>query len=95
MSTYTVPTQGSLQALNHDFGLVTLSREAPVGTSRLAILPGYGQQSYEVQTAGYPGDKPAGTMWSTSCDLRTDFQGNAISVSEDWRRRPLSCWQGS
>lgn len=40
---------------NYDFALLTLNSSAPAETAELAIVPGTGEQSYEVTTAGYPG----------------------------------------
>ena len=51
-------------ALNYDFGLITLSSPAPNGTSSMNIAVGMGESvSFDLQTAGYPADKPSQTMW--------------------------------
>ena len=54
-------------ALNFDFGLLTLARPAPDGTTYLNIQPGSGSSvQYNLTTAGYPADKPAQTMWQVT-----------------------------
>ena len=51
-------------ALNYDFGLVTLVRPAPVGTTSMNIVAGTGSSvTLSLETAGYPADKAAQTMW--------------------------------
>ena len=51
-------------ALNYDFGLVTLVSPAPAGTTSLNIVAGTGNSvTLSLETAGYPADKPAQTMW--------------------------------
>ena len=51
-------------ALNYDFGLVTLVSPAPVGTTFLNIVAGTSKSvTLSLETAGYPANKPAQTMW--------------------------------
>jgi len=35
----------SIESLNNDFALITLSEAAPAGTGALAVVPGFGQQA--------------------------------------------------
>ena len=61
-----VAQQGTTStALNYDFGLITLASPAPSGTTSMNIaVCGTGASVvYNLQTAGYPADKPSQTMW--------------------------------
>jgi V8-like Glu-specific endopeptidase len=54
-------------ALNYDFGLITLASPAPNGTTTINIAAGEGSSvKYSLETAGYPADKPAQTMWQVA-----------------------------
>ncbi|GLC43061.1 hypothetical protein PLESTM_001418600 [Pleodorina starrii] len=69
----------SLAALNYDFALLTLDTPLPPETFTLPIAPGVGQEVMDLQTAGYPGDKPRGTMWTVRCPrVRFDFEGTEL-----------------
>ena len=58
-------------ALNYDFGLITLASPAPNGTTTINIAAGEGSSvKYSLETAGYPADKPAQTMWQVSAAWR-------------------------
>ena len=61
-----VAEQGTTStALNFDFGLITLDSPAPEGTTAMNIaVAGTGNSVvYDLETAGYPADKPSQTMW--------------------------------
>ena len=65
---YVAEQGATAAALNYDFGLITLSSPAPSGTSVMMIAAGVGSSvSYNLQTAGYPADKPSQTMWQVGC----------------------------
>ncbi|KAK9814047.1 hypothetical protein WJX73_010381 [Symbiochloris irregularis] len=57
------------QAMDYDFALVTLADPASSGTGYLAMFnpPNSGTQDVDITTAGYPGEKPSGTMWRSNC----------------------------
>ena len=55
----------SIASLDVDFGLITLSNPAPAGTTVMNIVASNGESvMIDLQTAGYPADKPSNTMWS-------------------------------
>ncbi|KAL3134293.1 hypothetical protein ABBQ38_006555 [Trebouxia sp. C0009 RCD-2024] len=54
------------------------------GTAELAVVAGVGSQPYNLTTAGYPGDKDFGTMWTTNCsNVQFDFEGASLEVCGD------------
>lgn len=61
-----VDAQGvSTASLDADFGLITLSSPAPEGTTAMNMVAGENSDILNnLQTAGYPADKPPQTMWS-------------------------------
>lgn len=63
-------------AMNYDFALITL--KAPVdGPGWLGLTAGSGNPTYSLTTAGYPGEKPSGTMWMSTCSsVAVNFAGN-------------------
>ena len=63
-------------AMNYDFALITL--KAPVdGPGWLGLTAGSGNPTYALTTAGYPGEKPSGTMWMSTCSsVAINFAGN-------------------
>ncbi|KAG2443879.1 hypothetical protein HXX76_002220 [Chlamydomonas incerta] len=69
----------SLAALNYDFALLTLTADMPPGAAALPIAPGAGRPVLDLQTAGFPGDKPRGTMWTVRCPhVAFDFEGSEL-----------------
>eukprot|EP00198_Chlamydomonas_reinhardtii_P004368 XP_001693704.1 predicted protein [Chlamydomonas reinhardtii] len=69
----------SLAALNYDFALLTLAQDMPPGSATLPIAPGSGRPVLDLQTAGFPGDKPRGTMWTVRCPhVAFDFEGSEL-----------------
>ena len=64
--------------MNYDFALVTLAQDATSGYLGLHLPPGNGAtESATLNTAGYPGSKPSGTMWSSACgSTRIDYSTN-------------------
>ena len=65
-------------AMNYDFALVTLAIPATSGYLSLYIPPSsIGSTKPTLATAGYPGSKPSGTMWSSACGNTTiDYSNN-------------------
>ncbi|KAK9838458.1 hypothetical protein WJX81_000661 [Elliptochloris bilobata] len=63
-------------AMNYDFALITL--KAPVdGPGWLGLMAGSGDPTYSLTTSGYPGEKPTGTMWMSTCSgVAINFGGN-------------------
>ncbi|DBA99843.1 hypothetical protein WJX77_006939 [Trebouxia sp. C0004] len=83
LSRFANQTTVSTASLNYDFALLTLSTAAPSGTAELAILAGTGAQ-YDLTTAGYPGDKASGTMWTTNCSkVLFDSDGSDLEECGD------------
>ncbi|KAG2439913.1 hypothetical protein HYH02_010542 [Chlamydomonas schloesseri] len=69
----------SLAALNYDFALLTLAQDMPPGSAHLPIAPGAGRPVLDLQTAGFPGDKPPGSMWTVRCPhVAFDFEGSDL-----------------
>lgn len=64
--------------MNYDFALVTLATAATSGYLSLYVPPGSsGSTKPSLATAGYPGSKPSGTMWSSACGNTTiDYSNN-------------------
>jgi V8-like Glu-specific endopeptidase len=54
-------------AINYDFALITLSADVSPQLGYFGIQRGTGTQTLNIASAGYPADKPSGTMWSTTC----------------------------
>jgi V8-like Glu-specific endopeptidase len=74
----------STESLNYDFAIMLLSKAAPAGTAQLAIQAGSGTQRFDLTTAGYPGDKPQGTMWTVGCpNVQFAFDGDGITQCGD------------
>lgn len=57
----------STTAINYDFALITLASPVSPGLGYFGIQRGSGTQTLNIMSAGYPADKPTGTMWGTSC----------------------------
>ncbi len=55
-----VQPQGSL---HFDTGVLALAQSAGAGGSLGLAAPACGPVSYNLSTAGYPADKPVGTLW--------------------------------
>ncbi|KAL3138251.1 hypothetical protein ABBQ32_006069 [Trebouxia sp. C0010 RCD-2024] len=84
LSIFSNQTAVSTTSLNYDFALLTLQNSAPSGTAELAVVAGVGIQSYDLTTAGYPGDKDFGSMWTTNCsNVQFDFEGASLEVCDD------------
>lgn len=63
--------------MNYDFALVTLAKPATSGYLSLYYPTSNGEADVALTTAGYPGSKPAGTMWSSACGNTTiDYSSN-------------------
>ena len=63
-------------AMNYDFALITL-KAAVDGPGWLGLTAGSGDPTYALTTAGYPGEKPTGTMWESTCSgVAINFGGN-------------------
>lgn len=65
-------------AMNYDYALVTLAAPATSGYLGLFFPPSDGStQMATLTTAGYPGSKPSGTMWSSACGSTSiDYSSN-------------------
>jgi len=62
--------------MNYDFALITL-KAAVDGPGWLGLTAGTGDPTYALTTAGYPGEKAAGTMWQCACSgVAINFGGN-------------------
>lgn len=74
----------STSSLNYDFAVVLLSSPMGAGSAQLAIAAGSGERTFNMQTAGYPGDKPQGTLWTVNCpNVNFNFAGYGISECGD------------
>lgn len=58
----------STAAINYDFALITLSADVSPRLGYFGIQRGTGSATLNIASAGYPADKPTGTMWSTTCN---------------------------
>lgn len=67
LSQYMSLGSASLEALNYDFALVTLKFAAPNQTGLLPIVQPFGNPTFNVSTAGYPGDRGSGNMYTVNC----------------------------
>ena len=65
-------------AMNYDYALVTLANPATSGYLSLFFPPSNGTtENASLTTAGYPGSKPSGTMWSSACgNTPIDYSSN-------------------
>ena len=65
-------------AMDYDFALVTLATPADSGYLGLFVPPSNGMtDTVNLTTAGYPGSKPSGTMWSSACgETAIDYSTN-------------------
>jgi hypothetical protein len=65
-------------AMNYDYALVTLATPATSGYLGLFFPPSNGTTETAIlTTAGYPGSKPSGTMWSSACGSTSiDYSSN-------------------
>jgi len=65
-------------AMDNDYALVTLANPATSGYLSLFFPPSNGStETTTLTTAGYPGSKPSGTMWSSACGSTTiDYSDN-------------------
>ena len=62
--------------MNYDFALIAL-KAAVDGPGWLGLTAGTGDPTYALTTAGYPGEKAAGTMWQCACSgVAINFGGN-------------------
>ena len=69
----------SADSLNYDFALGFLEVSMPDWLD-LQIEEGFGETTYNISTAGYPGSKPQFTAWTVECDnVYFDFNGSEIS----------------
>ncbi|BDA46549.1 probable glutamyl endopeptidase [Coccomyxa sp. Obi] len=57
----------STTAINVDFALITLAADVSPGLGFFGIQRGTGTTTLNIGSAGYPADKPSGTMWQTTC----------------------------
>lgn len=64
--------------MNYDFALITLAQPATSGYLGLFFPPGDGKsETVGLNTAGYPGSKTSGTMWSSACgNTSIDYSPN-------------------
>ena len=65
--------------MNYDFALITLKDAASSGTGYLAMFvpPTSGELKVNITTAGYPGEKASGTMWTSACaSVAYDYSGS-------------------
>lgn len=69
LSRFANQTEVSTASLNYDFALLTLSSTAPAGTAELAVVAGVGEQTYDLVTAGYPGE-PFDSYLECQCHCR-------------------------
>lgn len=68
--------------MNYDFALVTLANDATSGYLGLHLPPSNGvTETVDLNTAGYPGSKPSGTIWSSACgNTKIDYStGNQFA----------------
>lgn len=93
-------------AMDNDYALVTLANPATSGYLSLFFPPSNGStETTTLTTAGYPGSKPSGTMWSSACGSTTiDYSDNnafanvqqcagGVSTSSLHRPHRLGNWQ--
>ena len=57
----------STTAINYDFALITLKADVSPALGYFGIQRGTGTSTFNIASAGYPADKPTGSMWSTTC----------------------------
>ena len=57
----------STTAINYDFALITLKADVSPSLGYFGIQRGTGTSTFNIASAGYPADKPTGSMWSTTC----------------------------
>ena len=58
----------STTAINYDFALITLAAPVSHSLGWFGIQRGTGDVTLDITSAGYPADKPTGTMWQTTCN---------------------------
>ena len=85
-------------AMDYDFSLVTLATPADSGYLGLFVPPDTGvTDTVNLTTAGYPGSKPSGTMWSSACgataiDYSTNNAFANVQQCADGVRLPRGFW---
>jgi V8-like Glu-specific endopeptidase len=85
-----IATQGYTQEgkQTYDYALIILNQ--PIGNNVGWLGYGYdtGHTSLNLNTAGYPGDKPFGTMWRTYCP------STGVNYSNRWMVYKCDTWGG-
>jgi hypothetical protein len=87
----------STTAINYDFALITLAAPVSHGLGWFGIQRGTGDVTLDISSAGYPADKPSGTMWKTTCSgveyAYGQNQGVFTDVSQCQNQAGLACMQ--
>lgn len=82
---------------DHDYGLIVLPGNSDDGFGWSAIIPDEELSNRLVTNCGYPGDKPAGTMWITGGSIAS-YTANRIYYMNDTKGgqsgSPVYTWYG-
>eukprot|EP00884_Botryococcus_braunii_P022171 jgi/Botrbrau1/8638/Bobra.0196s0032.1 len=77
LDTFTQQASYSPTAMNVDFALITLKEDVDPAAGYLGMVVGQGSVTLSLTAAGYPGEKPDGSMWRGTCqNVDIDYSGN-------------------